>query len=124
MTPVPSTRILLVDDDPQVRASLERGLSRLGAEVDAFGDTSPALMQLEPDRYDAVICDQVLEGALCGHEFLLAVQQVDAGACTILISGEDLTDRDLALERYDGVVAKPITRDELRRAIARAMGDG
>jgi len=67
-----------------------------------------------------VICDQVLEGALCGHEFLLAVQQVDAGACTILISGEDLTDRDLALERYDGVVAKPTTPFSLLECIESA----
>lgn len=118
MTQVPSLRLLVVDDDPQMLASLERGLSTLGARVDAFEDTNRALLQLEPGRYEAVISDQVLDGALCGHEFLLAASQVDPTACTILMSGQDLAARtDLPFERYGAVVAKPVTPFELLELI-------
>ena len=109
MAQVPGIRLLLVDDDPQILESLKCGLTRLGAEVDAFCETSGALMQLAPGRYDAVISDQVLSGALYGHEFLLAVQQVDPEAPTILMSDQALSTQEPDPKCHDAIISKPVT---------------
>lgn len=108
-----ATHMLIVDDDENVLATLARGLRRLGVGVDACNDTSTALMRLEPGRYLAVIADQVLPGALCGHEFLLAVQQVDPQALTILMSGKDGIGTHPAADHLDATVRKPLAPSEL-----------
>ena len=108
---------MVVDGDPEVLSVLARGLAGRSIEVDAFADTSDALRHLDIGRYAAVIADQILPGALCGHEFLLAAQQVDPSVRTILMSGEDLTGRAVGLERFDATARKPITSSELARLI-------
>mgnify|MGYP002641143113 CR=1 FL=1 len=113
MESVTAQRMLLVDDDPVVLSTLSRGLERLGVDVDAYDNTSEALLHLEADRYIAVIADQVLPGALCGHEFLLAAQQVDPQALTILMSEMDGMDAHPAAERFDATVGKPVAPADL-----------
>ena len=113
MESITDQRMLLVDDDPAVLSTLSRGLERLGVDVDAYDNTSEALLHLDADRYIAVIADQVLPGALCGHEFLLAVQQVDPQALTILMSGMDGIDAHPAAERFDATVRKPVAPSDL-----------
>lgn len=113
MLPSSDLRVMIVDDDPSVLATLARGLARQKIDVDAFDDTSQALLYLETGRYDAVVADQVLPGALCGHEFLLAAQQVDPAATTVLLSGEDVGARDLCSERFDATARKPISPTQL-----------
>lgn len=106
-------RMLIVDDDPAVLATLTRGLLAFGIAADAFEHTSEALLHLESDRYVAVIADQVLPGALCGHEFLLAAQQVDPQALTILMSGKESIGIHRATDHFDATVHKPVTAAEL-----------
>src|SRR3954449_1206319 len=58
-TPIdaPEMRILVVDDEPAVRASLERALSLEGYEVDLAADGAAALDRLAAAPPDAVILD-------------------------------------------------------------------
>ena len=50
-------RVLLVDDEPALRRSICRFLSRQGVEVEEAGDGAEALAVLETRLFDAVITD-------------------------------------------------------------------
>ena len=50
-------RILLVDDEADVLASVKRGLEMRGFEVDAFEDPVKALQQFRRDTYEIALLD-------------------------------------------------------------------
>lgn len=51
------TRILIVEDEPDLVYSIKKGLSRNGFEVDAFDDPLDALKEFKPNVYDVLILD-------------------------------------------------------------------
>ncbi|HWT25247.1 MAG TPA: response regulator transcription factor [Solirubrobacteraceae bacterium] len=53
-------RLLLVEDDPRVAATLARGLRREGAAVDVAGDGAEALYNARVYPYDVVVLDRDL----------------------------------------------------------------
>ena len=53
-------RILVVDDEPAVRASLERALRLEGYEVDLAADGREALARLANGAPDAIVLDVVM----------------------------------------------------------------
>jgi two-component system cell cycle sensor histidine kinase/response regulator CckA len=61
--PVPEgrhPRLFVIDDEPSIRAAINRFLTRRGWEVEEAEDGRVALEMLlhsEPNRYDAVMCD-------------------------------------------------------------------
>src|ERR1700682_787395 len=55
-------RILLAEDDNQMRAFLSRGLRRAGHSVDAVGDGDAALMRATSANYDLLLADVVMPG--------------------------------------------------------------
>jgi hypothetical protein len=101
----PEARVLIIDVDPAKLNLLTVGLSGHCFIADAFSDTSQGLLQLEPARYLAIVADQRLNSALCGHEFLLVPQQVDPEVMTILLSAEDIGE-GADPERFDAVLHK------------------
>ncbi|MDX2060963.1 MAG: response regulator, partial [Gemmatimonadales bacterium] len=50
-------RILVVEDEPQLRDSLTRGLRQGGHAVDSAGGVAEALSKLGLDPYDALVLD-------------------------------------------------------------------
>jgi two-component system, OmpR family, response regulator ChvI len=50
-------RILLVDDEPDVLASVREGLERQGFNVDAFDDPLKALQRFKTHSYDIALLD-------------------------------------------------------------------
>src|SRR6188474_1874022 len=55
-------RILLAEDDDQMRAFLNRGLRRAGHAVDAVGDGEAALERSRHADYDLLLADVVMPG--------------------------------------------------------------
>jgi two-component system response regulator MprA len=107
-------RILVVDDEPQLRRALERALKLEGYEVLLAGDGEEALAAVAGKRPDAVVLD-VLMPKLDG-----------LGACRALRERGDrtpvlmLTARDGVSDRVDGLdagaddyVVKPFALEEL-----------
>ena len=72
----PSARILIIDDEPDLRTLYELTLLRQGYRVEAAGDLLQAREHLKAHRFDAVITDMRLPDGL-GLELLrdLATQQ-------------------------------------------------
>jgi DNA-binding response OmpR family regulator len=55
-------RILLVDDDPALTASLRTGLCAEGFDITVSDDGTAALELLEHERFDAIVLDLMLPG--------------------------------------------------------------
>jgi two-component system response regulator MprA len=107
-------RILVVDDEPQLRRALERALKLEGYEVELAADGEQALAAVAASRPDAIVLD-VLMPKLDG-----------LGVCRALRAGDDhtpvlmLTARDAVQDRVDGLdagaddyVVKPFALEEL-----------
>jgi len=55
-------RILMIEDDRHLAASLRRGLRADGFAVDIAGDGSEGLWMAQEGAYDAIVCDIMLPG--------------------------------------------------------------
>ena len=109
-------RILLAEDDDQMRAFLGRGLQRAGHEVAAVADGEAALDRAHKADYDLLIADVVMPG-IDGIELARRLAQTQPGIRVMFITGfaaVALQDDRLALHR-PRVLAKPF---HLRHLIA------
>lgn len=79
-------KLLLVDDDEDVRYALGKYLRRAGNEVVEAGDGKVALSLLENDTFDVLVTDIVMPEA-DGIELLLTVRQRMPDLPVIAISG-------------------------------------
>jgi DNA-binding response OmpR family regulator len=110
----PATRILVVEDEPTVRRSLERGLAAEGYVVASSSSGEDGFFRATTERYDAVILDIMLPGR-SGFEVLAGIRQ-KVGDIPVLL----LTARDAVEDRVNGLDAgaddylvKPFAFDEL-----------
>ena len=122
------TRVLIVDDEPAVRAALDRALRLDGYEITLAADGREALDSLADTRHDAV----VLDVAMPGIDGLAVCRRLrDAGDRTPVLM---LTARDAIDDRVEGLdvgaddyLVKPFALRELQarlRALLRRSGDG
>ena len=112
------SRILLVDDDPTVRAVVERYLQRAGYAVHAVGDGRVALEKVRELPIDLAILDVMLPG-MDGLSVLRTLREEGDETPVILLTarGEEV-DRVGGIELgADDYVVKPFSPREL---VARA----
>jgi len=117
-------RVMLVEDDPEVRAVCRTFLVALHCEVTEHADAISALEALaQPGAVDLLLSDVVLGAGLRGTELARRAQALRPGLAVLLMSGysseamaEDAL-RDLPAE----LLRKPYGRDELAAAVARAL---
>ena len=110
-------RVLLVDDESDVRNSVRRGLELLGYEVETASDGLEGLAKLERWRPDAVLMDLAMP-KLGG---LSAIEQLRAWSSTpvivLSVMGEE-QDKVRALEAgADDYLTKPFGMQELHARI-------
>ncbi|MBP0623036.1 response regulator [Cupriavidus consociatus] len=115
-TPPLPIRLLIVDDDPQIRAMLAEYLSTFGMHADGVEDGTAMRQAMAATAYDLVILDLSLPGenglALCRE--LRARTNV---AVIMLTARAELADRVVGLEvGADDYVTKPF---EMRELVAR-----
>jgi two-component system, NtrC family, response regulator GlrR len=58
----PSSRVLLVDDDPQLLAVMSLRLAEIGCHCTACGNASEAMIQFAANSFDLVITDMSMPG--------------------------------------------------------------
>ena len=121
-------RILLIDDDPMIRATLPLALADLGHDAVVAGDGKEGLRLLRREGPIDLVLTDVLMPEADGLEVVGTVRKEFPRLGVIAISGGSarLPGRDaLQLARYLGadlVLAKPFTEEELGQAIDRVLG--
>jgi DNA-binding response OmpR family regulator len=114
---VPS--ILIVDDDPSVRALLVALLTRRGYAYTLAEDGEAAVCHLRRTRYDAVLLDLMLP-KLNGFEvlrFLRAERPQALGRVIVLTAASNATLRDFDSRGIRALMRKPFDIDELMREL-------
>jgi DNA-binding response OmpR family regulator len=109
-----TTRLLIVDDDPEITSALARGLALHGYEAQTENRADRALQRLTQDDFAGAIIDVML-GADSGID--LVRQARDAGITLPILMLSALSDvehRAAGLEAgADDYVVKPFSFDEL-----------
>jgi two-component system response regulator TctD len=116
-------KLLVVEDDPALQATLERTLARRGFTVAAVGDGTVALQRWAATPPDAVVLDLSLPG-LDGLQVLAQARAQGLGAPVLILTARGAVgDRVLGLNAgADDYLAKPFDLDELEarlRALVR-----
>jgi CheY-like chemotaxis protein len=120
-TKVDERRILVLEDDPAVRRTLCRVLSRAGYEVSGVGDVAGALREIDERRFDALLTDALLSD---GNSAAAINRFVERGGRAIVIhSGHLAGDAVLAgVEAGEyAFVQKPASGDDLVAALEREL---
>lgn len=117
-------RILVVEDDAQMRDLLERVLLRLGYEVMTVANGSEALLGVERGRpFDLILADVVMPG-LKGVDLQNYLKGHSVRTPVIFMSGYDaevLAEQGLCTDN-ENFLPKPFTMDALERKIAVTLG--
>ncbi len=117
-----AARILIVDDEPEVRSALRRVLVRAGYECETAASVSAARAALGTNRVALALCDLRLPGE-SGLELLRHLAAEHSHVAAVAITGRAeprLASRLLELGS-DGFLIKPFTPGELLIAVQRAL---
>jgi PAS domain S-box-containing protein len=114
-----SARVLLVDDEPQLRRAVAELLAEVGFAVDVASSGDEALARLARDAsFDVVLLDRSMPGAR-GEHFLPRLRELAPAARIALFTGQEVEPALAA--RVDGVIGKPIDADDLFQALGELM---
>jgi two-component system, OmpR family, response regulator QseB len=107
-------RLLLVEDDPMVGASVQKGLRQDGFAVDWVRDGRAAELAIENDVYDVVVLDLGLPRK-DGIDVLSGMRARGNAVPVLILTARDaVSDRVQGLDRgADDYLVKPFDLDEL-----------
>jgi PAS domain S-box-containing protein len=116
----PRGRVLVVEDNPEVRGFATELLADLGYETDFAGDAAAALRELEATDggVDLVFSDVVMPG-MSGVELAVRIRERWPGIAVVLTSGYSDVLADDARHGFP-VLQKPYSIEDLSRILAEA----
>ena len=115
-------RILIVEDDEDLRSLFRISLTLAGYDVEEAGDGLEALRRIDSSPPDLVVLDLMLPfvgGAVVQQEIASHVFTRDIPVVIITGSGKDLSDLQVAC-----VLRKPVMPQELVRTVASCLTSG
>ncbi len=115
-------KILVVDDEKNIRALFRDELEEAGFEVDTAGSGQEALARVAADPPDLMVLDIRMED-MTGLEVLEQVRQVHADLPVIMCTAvrglqDDFTVWDSKVSDY---ITKPVDLDDLKEKIHKAL---
>lgn len=114
--------ILIVDDEPLVRATIVRGLRSRGYQCLEAGSVSLALAEVAKQTPDAVVTDIRMPGAT-GLDLLLKLQERCPDTQVLMLTGFSSVDTAIAALTHGafGYLTKPIDSEALHQQLQRAL---
>lgn len=109
------TRVLVVDDEEQLRKIVERMLARGGLQADTAGGGEEALGLLRQGRrYDVVVSDLMMPG-MDGMQFLREIRQQDLDVPIVFLTGNPSVATAMEAMEQGGYryLAKPVDSEKL-----------
>jgi response regulator RpfG family c-di-GMP phosphodiesterase len=120
--PLDSEKILIVDDEDNIRSLLLRHLEEEGSECVACPTALDALSQMKQQQFSLVISDIMMPG-MSGMEFLRLAKKEDPETAFIMITG--LMDINTAVDSLRigacDFITKPFELPAIKRAVDRAL---
>jgi len=118
-----SRHVLVVDDEPLLRAIAETYLTEDGHKVETAPTGAVALAQLKTGKFDLVITDKAMP-EMNGEQLAAAIHQTVPGLPVIMMTGfGDLMKVTGEMPPYiSEILSKPLTQASLRAAMAKVVG--
>ena len=115
-------KILVVDDEKNVRVLFERILAKEGYEVECAASGSEAIDKLANNSFDLVVTDLKMEG-IDGLDLIRKGKKTNQAIPFILISGYGTAQTAVSAgqEGADVYLMKPIDMKDLKLAVKRAL---
>jgi len=124
-TKATNTRVLVIDDDDDLRALVVRVVQQAGYAVDSASDGQAGLDRLEEQTYDVIVCDLRMP-RMDGVTFYREVERRNPAAARriVLMTAHVRSDEYMDFLRgvHAPVLNKPFTLDEFRSTLARMVG--
>lgn len=114
-----SKRLLVLDDDPNIRNTVVEVLERAGFIVHAGSDGEEGWQALSTTRYDLVVTDQQMP-QLCGFDLLCRMRAAGINCPVVLVTGSRLLDQRI-FEVFEAVLFKPFFLYELVVTVQRVI---
>jgi CheY-like chemotaxis protein len=118
------TRVLLVEDDAEVRSIVRTFLDAMGCEVQPAATGEEALLWLTPDaRFDLLLTDVALGAGMRGTQLAAEAQRRFPPLRILLMSGfsAELVDTGKNSPATWDLLHKPCTREELAQAVGTSL---
>lgn len=120
--PTTSPKILLIDDDSDIRKTLSDLLAREGYGVTAVGHGTEAIQQVKQERYAAALLDIQLVNP-DGLSVMKAMKELDPKLPIIVLTGHSTVENNIGalLQGAHACMAKPYDADDLTASLRRAL---
>jgi DNA-binding NtrC family response regulator len=124
----PLTRLLIVDDDPDIVQVLKLGLLNNGFLVDGFTNPEEALQSFKSNANNfCVVVSDVRMPELSGIQLARKLKEVNPGIKVVLMTAFEIRDSEFSKvfpsTSIDGFVQKPIGIRELTNKILSIIGE-
>jgi len=117
-----SNRILIVDDEENIREILTEYLDEFGYDVTTAINGKDALQIYNKEHFDIIISDLVMK-PMDGMELLSEIKKIDHDALFIMITGYPSVDSAMEAIKKGArdYITKPFNIDEIKIKIERAL---
>ena len=116
-------KILLIDDDPDIRLVMSKMLSNEGYEVETASGCNEAWQKLEQDKPTVILLDVLLSGSdgrqLCRE---IKADEKMKHIPVIMFSGHPGAAQKFETYGADDFIAKPFNKEELLHKLTRQTG--
>jgi EAL domain-containing protein (putative c-di-GMP-specific phosphodiesterase class I) len=115
-------RVLLAEDDEQVRRPLGRSLSSDGHDVVTVENGRQALALLRETPFDVIVSDIAMP-EMDGIQLLRAIREQDSDVPVVLVTGAPDVATAMQAVRLGALLylTKPVDLEEIKRVVARAV---
>jgi two-component system KDP operon response regulator KdpE len=122
-SPIPDARVLVVDDEAQVRSALVRSLSLLGYRASEACSGAQALEILEHTPYEAMVLDLRMPG-MDGIEVMRRARRLWPGLAIIILTGHATLETAISAVKSHAAdyLLKPASVHDVASAIDGALG--
>lgn len=121
------SRLLIIDDQEEVREAMAALLRQVGHRVETAATGTEGLQRYRQERFDCVVTDMIMPG-LGGLTVSRAIKDYDPDAWVVLLTGADHdgAPEELRAAGVDRLLVKPLSRTEIlglaEREVGRAHG--
>lgn len=118
----PPFRILIVDDEPNIRAGLAKGLEKLADRIETAATVNEALDKFDDTSYHLVIADVRLPGDRSGLDLVSLVRQRAPEVAVIVITAHGTVETAVDAMRRGAFdfIMKPVDLNLIRQQVAKA----
>lgn len=115
--------ILIVDDEPNIRSGLAKGLEKVADRIDTAGTVNEALDKFDAGKFQLVIADVRLPGDRSGLELVSLVQKREPNTTAIVITAHAAVETAVDAMRRGAFdfITKPVDLNLIRQQVSKAV---